>query len=131
MLVRRTYGQIANAAWVNKLIRKHLVLNVMKVIDNECIALCSKNSPSCVRSPSKEKMVNFSFEKQKAELEQRAPLLLSVLVAAASCKSKRDERAWIPAIGMASAVLLLNRSPYMNEVQLMLGIFLYHSNWAV
>jgi hypothetical protein len=131
MLVRGTYRQIANAAWANKLIRKHLVLNVMKDIDNECIGLCSKNNPSCVRSPSKEKMLNFSFEKQKAELEQRAPLLLSVLVAAASCKSKRDERAWIPAIGMASAVLLRNRSPYMNAVQLMLGIFLYHSNWAV
>ncbi len=132
MLVRGTYRQIANAAWRNKYIRQHLVLNVMKDIDKECIGLCSKKSnPSCLRSPSKDKMLSFSFEKQKTELEERAPLLLSVLVAAASSKSKRDEKDWIPAIGMASSVLLRNRSPYMNAVQLMLGIFLYHSNWAV
>jgi hypothetical protein len=131
MLVRGTYKQIANAAWKNKHIRKHLVVNVMKDIGNECIGLCSKSNPSCLRSPTKEKLLDFSFAKQKAELQNRAPLLMSVLVAAASCKTKRDEKDFIPALGVASAVLLRNRSPYMNAVQIMLGMFLYHSNWTV
>ncbi|CAB3986254.1 Hypothetical predicted protein [Paramuricea clavata] len=47
------------------------------------------------------------------------------------CNNKKTEKcSWIPAVGMAASVLLRNRSPYMNAVQLVLGIFLYHSNWA-
>ena len=34
-------------------------------------------------------------------------------------------------LGMAASVLLRNRSPYMNTIQLMLGNFLYHSNCEV
>ena len=131
MLVRGTYKQIANAAWSNQNIRKHLVVNVCKNIDKECVGLCSKKNPSCLRSPSKEKILNFSFENQRVELEKRAPLLFSVLVAAGSTRNKREKKTWIPAVGMASSILLRNRSPYMNAIQLMLGIFLYHSNWAV
>ena len=76
-------------------------------------------------------MLDFSFEKQKAELETRAPLLLSVLVAAGSCRTKRDEKDLIPEVGMAASILLRNRPPYVNTIPLLLGIFLYHSNWIV
>lgn len=131
MLVRGTYKQIANAVWRNGHLRKHLVFHVLKDIDKECVALCSKKNPSILRSPSKERMLNFSFEEQRKELEERAPLFFSVLVAAGSTKTKTEEKAWIPAVSMASSILLRNRSPYMNAIQLMLGIFLYHSNWAV
>ncbi len=131
MLVRGTYKQITNATWSNQNIRKHLVINVCKNIDKECVGLCSKKNPSCLWSPSKEKMLNFSFENQRVELKKRAPLLFSVLVAAGSTRNKREEKTWIPAVGMASSILLRSRSPYMNAIQLMLGIFLYHSNWVV
>ena len=76
-------------------------------------------------------MLNFSSEEQRKELEKRAPLFFSVLAAAGSTKTKTKEKAWIPAVSMASSILLRNRSPYMNAIQLMLGIFLYRSNWAV
>ena len=131
MLVRGTYKQIANAAWRNVHLRNHHVFHVLKDIDKECVALCSKKNPSILRSPSKEKMLNFSFEEQRKELEESTPLFFSVLVAAGSTKTKTEEKAWIPAVSMASSILLRNRSPYMNAIQLMLGIFLYHSNWAV
>ena len=131
MLVRGTYKQIANAVWRNVHLRNHLVFHVLKDIDKECVALCSKKNPSILRSPSKEKMLNFSFEEQRKELEERTPLFFSVLAAAGSTKTKTEEKAWIPAVSMASSILLRNRSPYMNAIQLMLGIFLYHSNWAV
>ena len=119
MLVRRTYKQIANAIWRNTNLRKHLIFNIMKDIDNECIGLCSKKNQSCLQSPDKDKMLDFSFEKQKAELETRAPLLFSVLVGASSCRTKRDEKDWILAVGMAASILLRNRSPYMNTIQLL------------
>ena len=131
MLVRGTYKQIANAAWNSKQIRKHLTVNVLKQIDKECSNICSRKNPSCLRSPSKQKMLDFSFEKENEELEERAPLFYSVLVAGGCNRKKTDKSSWIPAVGMAASVLLRNRSPYMNAVQLMLGIFLYHSNWAV
>ena len=102
MLVRGTYKQIANAVWRNVHLRKHLVFHVLKDIDKECVALCSKKNPSILRSPSKERMLNFSFEEQRKELEERAPLFFSVLVAAGSTKTKTEEKAWIPAVSMDS-----------------------------
>ena len=84
-----------------------------------------------MRSPSKQKMLDFSFERENKELEKRAPLFYSVLVAGGCNNNKTEKCSWIPAVGMAASVFLRNRSPYMNAVQLMLGIFLYHSNWAV
>ena len=131
MLVRGTFKQIANAAWHSKQVRKHLIVNVLKQIDRECTNICSRKSPSCLRSPSKQKMLDFSFATENEELQERAPLFYSVLVAGGSNKKKTEKSSWIPAVGMAASILLRNRSPYMNAVQLMLGIFLYHSNWAV
>ena len=131
MLVRGTFKQIANAAWRSKQIRKYLILNVLKQIDYECTNICSKKYPSCLQSPSKQKMPDFSFAKENEELQERAPLFYSVLVAGGCNKKKTEKSSWIPAVGMAASILLRNQSPYMNAVQLMLGIFLYHSNWAV
>ena len=131
MLVRGTFKQIANAAWHSKQIRKHLIVNVLKQIDRECTNICSRKNPSCLRSPSKQKMLDFSFAKENEELQERAPLFYSVLVAGGSNKKKTEKSSGFPAVGMAASILLRNRSPYMNAVQLMLGIFLYHSNWAV
>ena len=131
MLVRGTFNQIANAAWRSKHIRKHLTVYMLQEIDKECSNLCSRKNPSCLRSPSKQKMLDFSFERENEELEKRAPLFYSVLVAGGCNNNKTEKCSWIPAVGMAASVLLRNRSPYMNAVRLMLGIFLYHSNWAV
>ena len=131
MIVRCTFKQIANAAWRSKHIRKHLTVFMLQEIDKECSNLCSRKNPSCLRSPSKQKMLDFSFERENEELEKRAPLFYSVLVAGGCNNKKAEKCSWIPAVGMATSVLLRNRSPYMNAVQLMLGIFLYHSNWAV
>ena len=68
MLVRGTYKQIANAAWQSPNLRQELQLIVLKEIDKECTAMCSKKDPSCVRSPDKKKLLNFTFEKFNAEL---------------------------------------------------------------
>lgn len=82
MLVRGTYKQIANAAWKNASIKKQLQLLMLKDIKRECCDLCSRKNPSCLRSPNKESMLNFSIEKLNKELKERAPLTFSVLVAA-------------------------------------------------
>ena len=132
MLVRGTYKQIARASWQNPKLRKELQVLALKDIDKECHELCSRKRPSCLRSPSKEQLQSFSFEKFNNELENRAPFMKAILHAA--CVNNRNAprpNEWMPTICMAAAVLLRNRSSPLNAVQLLLSIFLYHSSWTV
>ncbi|XP_028410550.1 uncharacterized protein LOC114533248 [Dendronephthya gigantea] len=136
MLVRGTYKQIARAAWKSASLKKQLQLLVLKEVDRECTNLCSKKNPSCLRSPTKEDMLKFSIEGLNKELKERAPLAFSVLVAASvntRSRSKKNARLgedfWSPAVGMAAAICLKNRSKYMNALQLLITIFNYHSGW--
>ena len=128
MLVRGTYKQIANAAWRSPNLKKELQLIILKEIDRECMAMCSKKQPSCVRSPDQKKLLNFSFEKFNDELSSRAPFFQAILqVSCVNCR--RD--VWKQEVGMAAAICLRNRSQFMNGVQLLISIFGYHSNWMV
>ena len=132
MLVRGTYKQIANAAWNNPIIRKHLQILAVKQVDNECHNLCSRKEPSCLRSPTKSQLLDFSFEKLERELERRAPFTHAVL--RTSCVNKRNSKErsqWVPTIGMAASIILRNKSSRLNAVQVLLSIFLYHSSWTV
>ena len=139
MLLRGTYKQIAHAAWKNSSLKRELVLLFMKDIDKECSALCSKISPSCLRSPTKEKLLEFSIAKLCKELRDRAPLTFSMLLAASVNKRSKSrfrsvtprEDFWSPAVGMAAAVCLKNRSKFMNLLQLQISMFTYHSSWLV
>ena len=132
MLVRVTYKQIANAAWNNPIIRKHLQILAVKQVDNECHNLCSRKERSCLRSPTKGQLLDFSFEKLERELEQRAPFTHAVL--RTSCVNKRNSKKrseWVPTVGMAASIILRNKSSRLNAVQVLLSIFLYHSSWTV
>ena len=128
MLVRGTYKQIANAAWRSPNLRKELQLLVLKEIDRECTAMCSKKEPSCVRSPDKKKLLNFTFEKFNLELSSRTLFFQAILQV--SCVNRRKD-VCKEAVGMAAAICLRNRSQFMNGVQLLISIFGYHSNWMV
>ena len=139
MLLRGTYKQIAHAAWRNIQLKKQLQLLMLKQINTECSHLCSKKNPSCLRSPSKENILKFSMEGLNMELKERAPLTFATLVAASTnprSKARLKEKVavenfWSPAIGMAAAVCLKNRSKFMNALQLLITIFNYHSGWQV
>lgn len=132
MLARGTYKQIASAVWRSPILRQEIQLLALKQIEKECTEMCSKKEPSCVRSPDKSKMLNFSFDKFNTELSSRAPFLHAVLhVSSVRSKRMKSNVLWKQAVGMAAAICLRNRSPYMNGVQLLLSIFGYHSNWMV
>ena len=132
MLVQGTYKQIANAAWNNPTIHKHLQIIAVKQVDNECHNLCSRKEPSCLWSPAKAQLLDFSFEKLEREHEQRAPLTHAVL--RTSCVNKSNSKngsEWVPTVGMAVSIILRNKSSRLNVVQVLLSIFLYHSSWTV
>ncbi|XP_028394529.1 uncharacterized protein LOC114518730 [Dendronephthya gigantea] len=93
--------------------------------------MCSRKRPSCLRSPSKDQLQSFSFQKLNNEMENRALFLKAILHAA--CVNNRNANRpdeWMPTIGMAAAVLLRNRSSRLNAIQLLLSILLYHSSWT-
>ena len=135
MLARGTYKQIAHAAWKNPSIRSELVELMAKEVEKETSHLCSKKEPSCLRKTDKENMLSFSMEKVAVEIKDRAPLFHSLLSAA--CISSRSrakteaKNSHYGAVAMATAICLKNRSRYMIAAQLLITIFLYHSNWLV
>lgn len=135
MLARGTYKQISNAVWKNASLKKEITKLLLKDVEKECSQLCSKKNPSCLRKTSKEDMLSFSMETLTVEIKDRAPLLYSLLSAAAvNPKSKAKNpspQVECGAIGMAAAICLRNRSKFMIAVQLLITDFLYHSNWLV
>jgi hypothetical protein len=132
MLVRGTYKQIARASWQNPKLRKELQVFALKDIDKECHTLYSQRRPSCLRSPSKEQLQSFSFEKLNKEMDSRAPFLKAILrTACVNNRNASKPNEWMPTIGMAAAVFLRNRSSRLNAVQLLLSILLCHSSWTV
>ena len=133
MLVRGTYRQIANAAWKNPSINKHLRELMVRELEKEATQLCSKKKPSCLRNTNKQSMVSFTMEKVSNELKERTPLLHSVLSAVSINRRSKaaKEKSHFGAIAMAAAVCLKNRCKHMTAVQLLITIFIYHSNWMV
>ena len=131
MLCRGTYKQIAGAVWKNAILRKHVQQLFLQEVDRECTTLCSLKHASCLRSPRKNDIQSFSFKKLNSELETRAPLFSAVLWTASLRKSKRDDKFWQPSVCMSAAVLLKNRSPCMNAIQLLNTIILYHTGIIV
>lgn len=108
---------------------------VRKAVERECTHICSKKNPSCLRKPDKEDMLDFSMEKLCSEVEDRAPMLHTVLSAAAINRRSRAETvtqaARFGAVGMAAAVCLRNQSRYMIAVQFLITNIPHHSNWLV
>lgn len=134
MLCRGTYKQIAVAVWKNPILKRYVQQLFLKDVDNECASLCSSKTKSCLRSPTKSEIDKFSFDTLNKELETKTPLLSAVLRTASLRRSRRnenDESFWKTSVCMSAAVVLKNRSPYMNALQLMNSIILYHSGIVV
>ena len=133
MLCRGTYTQIARAAWRNDKLREQLVLLFLKEIDKECTGMCSSRRPSMLQKTAKEDILKFSLTALEEELKARMPLFRSVLLAASvrRNKEKSSDHFWMPAVCMASAICLKNRSVYMTAMQLLNTIFIQHSGLMV
>lgn len=81
--------------------------------------------PKLPQIPKKEDLQSFSFKKFTNELELKAPLFSTILWTASVRKGKREDEFWVPAVCMSATVLLKNRFPCMNAMQLLNIIILY------
>ena len=133
MLLRGTYKQIAHSVWKNPDINKNLRELLLKDIEKEAAGLCSRKNPSCIRKTNKANMLSLSLENLSSEIKERAPLFHSVLSTFAINPHSRATymKPHFGPIAMAAPILLRNRSRYMTAIQLLVTIFLYHSNWMV
>ena len=118
MLIRGAYRQIAHAAWKNSSVQKEITELMRKDIETEASPLCSKKEPSSLRKTNKESMLYFTMEKASEEINSKS-------------RAKQECTTHFGAVAMAATVCLRNRSKYMIAAQLLLTIFLYHSNWLV
>ena len=125
LVLRGTYRQIANAAWKNPSINKHLRELMVRELEKEATQLCSKKKTI-------ETLINKVWCHSQWGKCQMTLLLHSVLSAVSiNHKSKAaKEKTHYGAIAMAAAVCLKNRCKHVIAVQLLITIFTY-SNWMV
>jgi len=72
-------------------LREGMEEQMCNVISSEAKTLCLAKSPSCLRTPTKELMLNFSWGMAGKRLKKKAPFLHKVLNTAASPKFVRDQ----------------------------------------
>jgi len=75
------------------------------------------------------------MDKVYEELKVKAPLFHRLLAAASTNRRSRSKAPQTEVLhagtAMVVAICLRNRSKFMSAVQLLITIFLYHSNWLV
>ena len=99
------------------------------IVKHECEQLCKKTpTPSCLRVAAVKDLSEFRWEPLVKELQNTAPVLTSVLYAAAeeSTQAKPSEIA----VCMAASLLLRHRCQHMCKLHLMVSSLLYAGHTA-
>ena len=135
-VIKRHVQADCSCVWKkNPKIKKELQGFMAHDIDQECNQLCSKKNPSIFRKTDKDSLLSFTMQKLYQEVEEKAPLLHSLLHAASHNKSSRAKQTkdelMNAGTAMAATICLRNRSKNMIAVQLIVTIILYHNNWLV
>lgn len=114
----------ARTLFKNPTLRDATLQEVINVVRRECDTMCKLiPSPSMLHSSTIDSMKEMQWQPILDDLKVRAPVLLSILSAAAS---RRLGGGTNPAnIAMAAAVLLKCRSNNVCKVQAMIGALLY------
>lgn len=134
------YGYAVNALFSKKVIRDALVNKIKGTVIAECKDLCSVKNPSLLRKSSPVGLKEFTESAHVAELSDRAPVLYSLLSAAAGkatdgkAGDQNVEKATgengdktAPAVSIAASVLLKTRCPQMSAQAYRVSAVLWHS----
>ena len=114
--------RIAKAVVKCKLLTKHVLQNVLRLLSSEVCGLCSRSNPSLLRKCDKDDLIKFDFLSLCEEWKDRAPIFYSFLMTCCSVQS-RDE-SWFPSMAVAGSVLLKQRNSQMNALASVLGILI-------
>ena len=123
-----------NTAMKNKELSCLLIELVFKLIDDECEALCRKDSESILRCSTPAALVELKLRDLKNEFSLKAPLLTKLL--SQLCTSKRTKvspnnksevRVDELIVPTVASVVLRARCPEMSALAYRLGLILRHS----
>lgn len=120
---------IANAILSSSELKQSIEDSICKTICDEAKTLCSLKSKSYLRTPTKESMVNFSWNIAREEIQNKAPLLYKVLQAFANpastkCQSKASSSNKYPGICLAAGILLKLRDPAMSLIPYIMSLMM-------
>ena len=104
-------------------VRKHIISRVGKMVQSEIATLCSDGCNSVLRRHSKEQLLKFKWEDVSLEMQQHAPILLSLLYAATHTRRNRPNQEAV--IAMCTAMLCKLRRPDMSAAHKTLSLILY------
>ena len=131
-IVTGQYGYALNALWQKQDFKKALYQKVAGDVLRECEQLCSLGDPSLLRDATPNGLKSFTETAHLAELQRRAPILLSILQASTSTRTtgKSESTHGVSpdcAVSMAASVLLHARCPQMSAQSYRLALVLWHS----
>lgn len=110
------YKNLAEAVMQSPNLKKAVENHLCSVTAKECKKLCSTKDPSCFRAPTKDRLMNFSWESVGKELQNKAPLLHRCLIAAVNPSMSSSCPVRNPGICMAASILLKLHDKSMSLV---------------
>ena len=112
------YKSIADAVMDSAELRKAIEDRICSDVNRECKKLCSKITPSLLRTTTKDGVLNFSWRTVGQELSEKSPLFHRLLLASADPKSlsQGNDPERYPGICTAAAILLKNRDKGMSLI---------------
>ena len=123
---------ISRAVFSNPRHRDEAVVQVSRIVDEECAVLCSKNPVSLFRSMTLEQAESFSWTQAVDELKTKAPTLYHILDLAVTHSSRRNKQKkgerQFPGLCMSVAILLKERNRMMCGIQSYVSSALFSSH---
>lgn len=130
--------QVAESVMQNTAIRKHILKEVFKKLDQECDYICKPSSNSILRQKNVEQLEEFSWEKfLENEIKEKANILHNLVTTVCGTKFSNSRNALktserkIPAMGMALACLLKARNQNMSAAQVLNSLVLMRGHLTV
>ena len=117
-------------------LKKVVVEAVSREVTQECMNLCTtkKGKQSILRKTSPTNLTQFDWTKFIGELEDRAPVLLTILKATVKRpRRQHSQTSTQQSIGFAASILLHERNQFLCAVQCVNSLILYagHANKMV
>lgn len=105
------------------------VIEIKCIIGHECELLCKKTQSSYLRVLDIKDLCEFKWKSLIEQLQSTAPVLTSVISAAAT-RSSTENKSSMVAICVVAALLLKHRCKHMCKIQMIVSALLYAGHAA-
>lgn len=120
---------IAKAVLQRDDVKEAILKQLIHEINDECSKLCSKTTISPYRTIPVDQLAGLKWKDMAEELQQKAPLLFSVLLSIASRNDNRNAvkvaTAHYPGICSVAAILLKERNREMCGLQSLVSLLMF------